>query len=232
MTSDMAFECLLISRDAQVVGTLSRTLDKLSIKTNLCLSATKAICILKKRGTELVVIDWEEEDNSAFNLLSQIHNADAVRRSTIVAVSTRDGAIPGAHFVLRKPLTPQASADALRRAYSLMLRDHRRHARYPLMIPVIATVSTNCLRPVTITNIGDGGFGLSTEEVPQVGETLSLRLLLPGATRAIYIEARVLWTRDNRTAGCQFLRIPPIDLDILNDWLKLECQVKKPLVEV
>ena len=83
-----------------------------------------------------------------------------------------------------------------------------------------------------ITNIGDGGIGLSTKEEIALGDVLSAHILLPGARRTIYIEVRVLWTRPYGVAGCEFLRIPPVDLDILHDWLKRKCQIKKPLVEV
>jgi len=61
---------------------------------------------------------------------------------------------------------------------------------------------------------------------------LSLRLLLPGTERAIYVQARIRWTRDYGAAGCEFLRIPPVDLNILRDWLRSKNQIKKPVVEL
>jgi len=94
----------------------------------------------------------------------------------------------------------------------------------------MATIGRDRLLPVTITNIGDGGMGLSSREQLAIGDVLSFRLLLPHARRAIYIEARILWTREYNVSGCEFVRIPPVDLDILHDWLKSKCQVKKPLV--
>ena len=111
-----------------------------------------------------------------------------------------------------------------------MLRDYRRHARYALMMPIIATADDNRLIPLTLTNIGDGGIGISTRETLATGDQLSFRLQLPDARRAIYVEARVLWTRDYGVCGCEFVRIPPVDLDILHDWLRAMCRVKKPLL--
>jgi hypothetical protein len=53
--------------------------------------------------------------------------------------------------------------------------------------------------------------------------------LLPGAIRKIYMQVRILWTRDCSRFGCEFLRIPPVDLNILNEWLKRKSEIKKPL---
>jgi len=83
-----------------------------------------------------------------------------------------------------------------------------------------------------ITDIGDGGVGLSSKQKLTVGDTLSFRLLLPGTDRVIYIQARVRWTRQYGAVGCEFLRIPPVDLNILHDWLTSKNQIKKPLVKL
>jgi hypothetical protein len=57
-------------------------------------------------------------------------------------------------------------------------------------------------------------------------------LLLPGTAKEISIQARVLWTAQCGAVGCKFVRIPPVDLDILQDWLKARTRVKKPLIPV
>jgi PilZ domain len=229
MTPDMAFECLLVSRDPQVICTLNRVLDNLSISTKHYLSPGKALTELRASSADLVVIDWEE-DHSASDLLYEIQRSDITRKKTVLAVSAVDRRIPGTHFLLRKPVTAETGAHSLKCVYSRMLQDYRRYARYAVLTPVIATRGDNQLVPVTITNIGDGGIGLSSRETLVVGDILSFRVLLSGARRAIYIEARVLWTREYGVSGCEFIRIPPVDLDILHDWLKSKCQIKKPFV--
>ena len=113
-----------------------------------------------------------------------------------------------------------------------MLYDYRRHARYALLSSVQATNETHQSVDVTITDIGDGGVGLSSREEFVIGEVLRFRLLLPGAERPIYIEARVQWARNYGAAGCEYVRIPPVDLNILHDWLKSKAPVKKPLIEI
>jgi|HubBroStandDraft_6_1064221.scaffolds.fasta_scaffold01628_7 hypothetical protein len=229
MTPDMAFECLLVSRDPQVICTLNHVLDNLSISTRHCLTPSKALNDLRASSADLVVIDWDE-DRSASELLYEIQKSDITRKKTVLAVSAVDRRIPGTHFLLKKPVTTESGTQSLKIIYSRMLQDYRRYARYAVMTPVIATTGDNQLVPVTITNVGDGGVGISSIQRLSVGDILSFRVLLPGARRAIYIEARVLWTREYGVSGCEFTRIPPVDLDILHDWLKSKCQIKKPFV--
>jgi len=229
VTPDMAFECLLVSRDPKVVCTLNHVLDNLSISTKVCFTPSRAMNELRGGSADLVVIDWEMDPTTG-ELLDDIRSSDAVHKKTVVAVSSQDRSFPGAQMVLKKPVTTESIANCFRSVYGRMLRDYRRHARYALMIPIIATVDDNRLVPLTVTNIGDGGIGISTKETLSVGEQLSFRLQLPEARRAIYIDARVLWIRDYGVCGCEFMRIPPVDLDILHDWLKERCQVKKPLL--
>jgi len=230
MTADMAFECLLISHDPGVFGVVNRILRELSICTNVCLSSAKAPNLLAKGSPDLVVIDWEGEASA--DLVHQIWKASKWKKPTIVAISPGDCRLPGVHVVLKKPVTNESGTKSLKSAYSRMVQEHRQHARYALMMSVKAADEGNRIVPVTIMDIGDGGVGLVTKAELVIGDVLSFRLLLPGAIRDIYIQARVLWTKEYGRAGCEFVRIPPVDLTILHDWLKRKIQIKKPLIAI
>src|SRR5579863_4270017 len=146
MTSEMAFQCLLVSRDPNVVSIMSKLLGKLSVSTNLCLSSSKAYDQLSDSTTDLVIVDWE--DDSA-DLLHKIQKSGVWYKPTVVAVSAHDCPILGAHILLRKPVTEASGTMSLKAAYSKMLCDYRRHARYALMSSVQATDQNN--RSVNIT---------------------------------------------------------------------------------
>ena len=229
MTADMAFECLLVSRDTNVVCMVNKLLDNLSISTNVCLSSSKALDQLAKGNADLVIVDWE--DDSA-ELVGSIRKSRGWQKPTVVAVSPADGCAPGADVLLRKPVTLEAGAKSLRAAYSRMMYDHRRHSRYAVMSTVSVTDDRGRTVEVTITDIGDGGLGISTKQDFRLGDTLSFHLLLPGTVRAIFIEARVQWTRQYGAMGCEFLRIPPVDLNILDGWLTSKNRIKKPAAKV
>ena len=229
MTPDLAFECLLVSRDTSVVSIVNKILDNLSISTNICLSSSSALDHLADGSPDLVIIDCEDEPSE---LIGNIRKSWGWRKPTVVAVTPTDGAAPGADVLLYKPVTPEACANSLKAAYSRMIHDHRRHSRYAVMSTVSATNQEGKCVNLTITDIGDGGCGLVAKEDFRSGDTLSFRLLLPGTDRAIFVEARVQWTRRYGSMGCEFLHISPEDLSVLNGWLSNKNRIKKPMVTI
>lgn len=222
----MAFECLLISRDPAVVCVMNKLLDSLSISTKVCLSTSRAFDQLAGRNTDLVIVDWDED---SAELLTGIRKTNGWRKPTVVAVYPSEYTVRGADIVLPKPITDSSGAKSLKAAYFRMLYDHRRHTRYALMSKVTVTDERGHSTEATILDIGDGGVGISTKAEFTVGDVLCFRLPLPSADRTIYIQARVQWTREYGALGCEFLRIPPVDLNILHDWLTGKTQIKKPV---
>jgi hypothetical protein len=230
MTSEMAFECLFVSSDADLFRIAAGILRQLSISIEICLRSSNAFDILGTGTTDLVVIDWEGEESA--ELVHRIWTDQHRKKPTIIAVLPTRASVPGAHLTITKPVSSESGEQCFRAAYSRMLIDHRRHARHVLVRPVIATAENGREMLITVIDIGDGGVGLSTKEKLEVGEVLSFRLLLPDTTREILIQARIVWGREYSRFGCEFVRIPPTDLIILHDWLTERCRVKKPLVAV
>jgi PilZ domain len=230
MTPEMAFECLLVSHDPGLYGTINAVLGKFSIAVHHCLTPSKACDSITGRNHELVVIDWEGDASS--QLLHAIWNLPKKRKPTILAISVDDRSVTGAHFTLRKPVTTQSATELLRAAYSRMLLDYRLNARHAVMTPLTAKDDSGRSVSVTVTDVGEGGIGLSSKQKLTVGDALSFTLRLPRTALPIHIQARIVWTRDYGTAGCDFLNIPPVDRDILRDWLKGKTQVKKPMISI
>jgi hypothetical protein len=226
MTPEMAFECLLVSRDPVTLCTLNRMLRDLSISTKICFHSSKALAELAEGGPDLVVIDLC--DDSSSDLLRGLWKFGVKQKPTVVAISSDDQSIPGAHVTMMKPVSAELCAKSLKLAYSKMLYDYRRHARHAVIIPLTAVDNYNCPVPITIMDVGYGGIGLHLKKPVQIGEMLSFHLLLPETRRSIYVQARVLWTREFGRAGCEYVRVPPVDLTILHDWLVERIQVKKP----
>jgi DNA-binding NtrC family response regulator len=228
MTAEMAFECLLVSQDADVLCAMNRALEELSIYTTVCMTPVRALELLPERNHDLIVIDWQNEQDAA-ELLREIWNGKR-RKPTVVAISSEGRAIAGAHMVLPRPLTSEFATKSLRVAYSSMVQDYRRYARYAVMNSLVATDQDNREVPLAITDISQGGVGFRTKEELAIGDVMTFNLQLQRARKAIHIQARVLWTGAYGSVGCEFVRIPPVDLDVLHEWLRSKCQIKKPLV--
>jgi hypothetical protein len=228
MTPEMAFECLLISQDSATLCTLNRLLQELSISTKICFHTSKALDELSHGSADLVVIDSSNDVTS--EVVSDIWKLGMKQKPTVVAISSDDRSIPGAHVTIMRPLASESCAKSLKLAYAKMLHDYRRHARLSVVIPLTAFGECDRPVPITVMDIGYGGIGMNLKNRVEIGEVLSFHLSLPNARKAIYIQARVLWTRQFGRAGCEFLQLPPVDLAILHDWLLERIQVKKPAV--
>jgi len=230
MTPELEFECLLVSGDAGLRGTIKQVLYNFSIAVDDCLTASKACEMFPGQNHDLVVIDWDGD--CSLPLLHTIWNSPNRRKSTILGISSDDRSIPGVHFVLRKPITSGSATESLKSAYRRMLLDYRLKARYAIMVPLTAQHSNGTKVSVTVTDIGEGGVGISSKEKLAVADELSFAVSLPKTPQPIHVQVRVVWTRQYGAAGCDFLSIPPVDREILRDWIKTKTQVKKPLISI
>jgi|SRR5579863_423407 len=230
MTPEMAFECLLVSPDPAVFTTMDGILHDFSIATKVCPYPSRAGHLLSEGSTDLIVIDLEAENASEF--LQQIAGRTRTQKPTVLAVSGADCVAPGVHVILRKPVTHESGLTSLKAAYSRMVRDYRKHTRFAVMTPVAATDDDNRTVQVTVTNIGEGGVGLTSIDTLRIGGILSFRTRLPELKNEISIQARVLWTRPYGAAGCQFVHIGQFDLQLLHAWLESRYRIKKPLIPV
>lgn len=231
MTPDMAFECLFVSQDPVLFCTMDRILRDLSIHSNLCQNPARAGDYLAQGSTDLLVVDFDSDHTS--KLMHQVFESRMHLKPTVLAVSAGDCVVPGVHIILQKPVTPESGTKSLKTAYLRMLRDYRRHTRFAVMTPVLATDESDRTLRVTVTNIGEGGVGLTCDEKLVVGSIVSFRVPLSGLAAEIRIEARVLWSRGEYNAvGCEFVRLPPVDVHLLHAWLESKYRFKRPLVPV
>ena len=230
MTPEMAFECLLVSPDPAVFSTMNPILQDFSIATQRCTDATKAADLLLEGSTDLIVIDLEADRSS--ELLRKVQLSRAHQKPTVVAVSAMRNIVPGTHVFLRKPVTREAGITSLKSAYSRMVHDYRKHTRFALMSQVVATDEDDRIFLVTVTNIGEGGVGLSCKEALHVGAALSVGLRLPELQHEIFLKVRILWNRKYGAAGCEFVQIATFDRQLLCAWLESRYRIKKPVLPI
>jgi len=228
MTTDMAFECLLVSQDPSVVNIMNELLGDLAFCTTVCPNSTTAFSVLSEGSTDLVIVDGQKASAELLNRITPARTGD---KPTILVVSEAENPLQGPYSLLRKPITAESGKQFLQKAYAKLLRDYRKHKRYALMESVNARLNDNGSVRITLANIGEGGIGLNTGESLARRDVLSFPLLLPGTESPIHIESRVLWVRQYGAVGCEFTNMSQADLGCLSNWLENQCRIKKPLVE-
>ena len=221
MTPEMVFECLVVSDDIQVLSLMKCALDRLSIDVERCANPVKGLELLAKRDVDLVVCDCKGAPGE-MELLNGVLTGDRKRKPTVITVVDSPflalGAkSAGAHVIIRKPLTRESSARGLKTAYSRMVREERRAARYAIMRRVLAKNQRGELVPITITDISEHGIGLFSKKKIDVGELLSFELALSNAM-SITVQARLLWAR-HRLGGADFECMSDADRRFLHGWL-------------
>lgn len=230
MNSELQFECLLVSRDPLLHCVINKVLHDFSMVVEPCLSSSKACKAIAKGTYDLIVIDWEGDASLEF--VHSIWNLRKRKKPTLVAISNDASPIPGAHILLRKPVTLDSVTGSVKTAYSRMLLDYRLNTRHPALVHATATDETGRTFAVVVTDIGDSGVGLSCKESLLVGSILSFSMQLPETHSVLHVQMRIIWTRDYGTAGCRILSLPPIEHQALREWLKNKARVKKPLIPV
>jgi CheY-like chemotaxis protein len=230
MTPEMVFDCLLVSHDPAVVCVLDPILQDLSMSTSVCPDATEASDILRQVSTDLVVVDLDNEDST--ELVRRLGTSELHQKPTVLGVSATDRVLPGVHVLLRKPFNQQSGMNSLRRAYSRMVQDFRKHTRFALMTSVVARDEQDRPISIMVTNIGQGGLGFTAKIKIVPGTVLSMRVPLSGLGHHITIRARVLWNRDYGAAGCAFVELTDGDGRLLRDWLESKYRIRKPLIAV
>ena len=229
MTEEMAFECLLVSGDPDVVKIMDKVLGDLAISTKISPTPATAVEYLSEGSTDLVIVDWQKDSPT---LLQHMSRSGPPQKPALMIVSDLPKSVPGTYSILRKPITIESSTQSLKQTYSKLLHDYRQHTRCVVMKSLTATNQDGRSVPILVQNIGEGGVGLSAREFLSLRDVLSFPLLLPGTDMPIDIEVRVLWLRQYGAAGCEFVRISQADRLRLRDWLEQKCPVKKPLVKL
>ena len=114
----MILESLLISRDAALLAVLQPTLEKISVRMEVCPECRAGFELLRKCKFDAVIIDCDDMPGG-IDLLGNLRTAASNSKSVAFAVlngktTTQEAFQLGANFVLQKPLVPEELRTALR----------------------------------------------------------------------------------------------------------------------
>jgi CheY-like chemotaxis protein len=214
---------LLLSGDIQTIDTLCESMEKMSMHVDICsdfASAAGKLCHSKFEG---LVVDFKDRAE-ALDLLKKAREMTSHRASVALAVLNCNEEMPsafraGASFVLVKPLSPALLMRTLRVSYPLMVNEKRRSFRCPVQIPVYVSNGSRPEIIATSANISEVGIALNNSPGLQVGDRVTLRLMLPHTQSDAKITAEVCWCNPAGSAGMVFVQVPASIKEQLVSWL-------------
>lgn len=219
----MALDCLVISRDPEVLQVLRQGFEKLSIIAEFCGGAGSGLEILASEKYDGVIIDCDDLDGGN-EVLHELKKSASNRNSVAFAIlnnktTTKQAFELGANFVLQKPVLPVNAMRCLAAAFGQMTRERRRYFRVPIEMPTTLVFQDGPEVKVTGTNISEGGMAIHFKgKLPKKG-LKHVQFTLPGTNNSLQPKIDLAWVDGSGNAGLRFRDLPQSSREHLERWL-------------
>ncbi|HXW89902.1 MAG TPA: PilZ domain-containing protein, partial [Terriglobales bacterium] len=110
-------------------------------------------------------------------------------------------------------------------AYSLILREHRRYFRHPIIVPVLFRRKQAGESFGRSLNISEGGLAVTTASPLLVGEQVTVEFALLGPPLHVKAKSKVCWHKDTGETGLSFVFLPPGVASELRAWLAQKLEI-------
>src|SRR5947207_8996295 len=154
-------QALLLSRDQDVVRTMRRAFETVSVGVSVVTASDQALESVGKQKFDAVLVDIDDVHDGA-NVIPRLRAGKSNQRSIVFAITNGITSVKaafemGSNFVLDKPVSFERAARSLRAAHGLILREPRRYFRVPVSLSAevsIANVSNVQMRVINISEDG------------------------------------------------------------------------------
>jgi ActR/RegA family two-component response regulator len=219
----MPLDCLLVSRDRQVVDILRPAMEKLGINLEVCAGAHSGHEILLSEKFDGVVVDCDDLDGG-LNVLQNLRRGTSNKNSVAFAILNGTTAASkafelGANFVLQKPVLPLSALRCFSAAVGQMTRERRRYFRVPVDMPTIVTLSGGQEIRGTASNLSEGGLAIKFNGPAPNVPIMKVQFKLPATNNSIETKAQLAWADGSGRAGIRFLEVPQNSREHLDRWL-------------
>jgi CheY-like chemotaxis protein len=219
-----AIRVLLVSFDKSTVEALSDIMEQMGIYVEVCpdrKAASRQLCNSKYEG---LIIDLVEGDEG-LELLRSLPDYTANRSAVSCAILNdlhQKAAVfqAGANFVLERPLELKAASRTVRAAYPMMVRERRRYFRCPVETTTFVACEPHPEFQANSVNISEAGMAILSPVQLKVGQSVEMRVRIPGSSDFVNIHGEVCWVDDaSGRAGVQFMEISSTVAEALAAWL-------------
>jgi CheY-like chemotaxis protein len=221
----MTLSSLLVCEDEASVQVLSRVLEELDIRVELCADAARAFVRLAQDRFDVIILDCETQAD----LVSLLHESRSSRlndATLAVAIVTGQESIRemfslGVNFVLYKPVSYERAVSTLRAAQSVLHRDKRRKGRAPVHTQATIDYAGVEQARATLVDLAEDGMAVNFGERLPPTCKVYFQFQLPGQMASVRLSGQVVWQDWNGRAGIQFVDVPQASRRVLREWLNI-----------
>lgn len=220
----MALRSLLVCADSEAVEVLSRILEDLSIKVEICGDPHVAQTRFEQHHFDALIVDCQHEP-SALALIGHARNLPSQQGSIIIGlVNTRnqvkDVLTKGASFLLYKPVSRERALHSIHAARALIRQERRRQPRIPVHTRATIAFPGKEDAAATVVELNESGLGIRTmDELPPSGKVY-LQFVLPGQDPVIRLAGEVMWRDASGRVGIRFVNVPQASKRVLQRWVQ------------
>lgn len=218
----MALQSLVLTTDQQVLYQLRSVLRDLGIGVEICNRAAQATECLRHKHFDVAVLDCDAP--GVEEVIGQLRTAASSRSAPLFVIGPADSPAEApfagqADHVLPRPLALEQTWRALRRARQQMEFTMFRYCRVRIDDAALPLCSGGKTVEARTRDVGQGGIGLQAPLPLGRGETLGVRLRLPGCPAVIEAQAQVVWANEKGRAGLRFTRLAAESRSALDAWI-------------
>src|SRR5262249_21513112 len=125
---------LLLSRDHEVVRTLRRAMEMVSVDMDATGDPEQTLSMIALKKYDAILVECDDMHQGA-DVMQKLRNGKSNRKAIVFAVTNGTTTVKqafdqGANFVLDKPISMERAVKTLRAAHGLILRERRRYFRH------------------------------------------------------------------------------------------------------
>ena len=218
----MNLQALLVSSDDSAADVLGRVLPDFGIVMDRSSDPETTIERIQHQKFDALIIDFDDAA-SAKSVLEQTKSLGLTQLSIALVADSgqvRQILSSGAHFVLYKPVTEEASKAALRAAAAMLNRERRKAFRVPVQAPVEITLPDTRKLDGILLDLSETGMDVLTAEPQAAPALLAFHFKLPDGEVEVEGHGQVAWANPNGQTGVQFLDLAPEKAAELKTWLR------------
>lgn len=220
---------LLVSGDQDAIRTIGAAVQRFAITTEACADPAIAARLISRRKFEAIVVDLTL-GKPAYEVFERIKDSPSNHTSVTIALvesclQMRSTVQP--KFVMQKPLSDDLVERTLRAALGLIIRDHRRYFRYPVLAPAVVHIEDGVEFACETLNISENGLAISIPVALRPGLTIRAMFTLPDEENGFEINAEICWSANGK-AGMEFRSVAIEQKQRLANWLSRKIEEGLP----